>query len=158
MSVKTIVQLQYQDIVNRARESTKGTFMPKEGWLRTVRKALNMTGVQLAKRLGVTKAAVSHTEKSELKGGITINKMEQMAEGMGCRFVYFVIPEKPINDMLSEQALKKAKAIVARASDQMALEDQALSNSQLKFEIERLQHELLMEIPSDLWDEGENHK
>ena len=154
MSVKLIAQLQYQDIVDRARESAKNHFVPKEGWLRTVRKALNMSGVQLAKRLSVTKASVSNTEKAELEGGITIKKMEQMAEGLGCRFIYFVVPEKPIKDVLSEQARRKAEAIVAEASNQMALEDQTLSSEQLKFEVNRVQQNLLNEMPSDLWDEG----
>ncbi|MBT3204028.1 MAG: mobile mystery protein A [Gammaproteobacteria bacterium] len=154
MSIKTIVQVQYQDIVNRARESTRDYFVPKEGWLRTVRKALNMSGVQLARRLRVTKASVSNAEKAELEGRITIKKMEHMAEGMGCKFVYFIVPEKPVNEILLEQAKKKAEAIVAQASNQMALEDQTLSNERLKFEVERLQYELLREMPSDLWDDG----
>jgi len=77
-----------------------------------------------------------------------------MAEGMGCKFVYFIVPEKPVNEILLEQAKKKAEAIVAQASNQMALEDQTLSNERLKFEVERLQYELLREMPSDLWDDG----
>ena len=153
MSINHIVHFQYQNIVDRARESTKGFNTPKEGWLRTVRKALNMSGVQLAKRLGVTKASVSHAEKAELEGGITIKKMEQMAEGMGCRFVYFVIPEKPVIQMLSEQARIKAVGIVDKTSQHMALEGQTLSNEQLTFEVERMQQELLKEMPSDLWND-----
>lgn len=154
MPLKHIIQFQYQDIVDRARESTKDFIVPKEGWLRTVRKALNMSGVQLARRLSVTKASVSNAEKAELEGGITIKKMEQMAEGLGCRFIYFVVPEKQIKEVLSEQARKKAEIVVTQASIQMALEDQTLSSGQLKFEVDRLQQELLREMPSDLWDDG----
>ena len=153
MSINHIVQFQYQNIVDKARESIKDFRTPKEGWLRTVRKALNMSGVQLARRLGVTKASVSHAEKAELEGGITIKKMEQMAEGMGCRFVYFVIPEKPVKQVLSDQARLKAVGLVDQTSQHMALEGQTLSNDQLTFEVERMQQELLKEMSSDLWNE-----
>ncbi len=155
MSIKQIVHLQYQSIVDRASKDARDLPIAKEGWLRTVRKALNISGVQLAKRLGVTKASVFKSEKAELSGGITIKKMEQIAEGMGCRFVYFVVPEqeRPIKEVLSDRARKKAIAMVRKASNQMALEDQTLSNEQLEFEVSRLQKQLLSEMPADLWDD-----
>lgn len=153
MSISQIVLSQYQNIVDRSFKQIKDLVPPKEGWLRTVRKALNMSGVQLAKRLFVTKASVSNTEKAELMGGVTIKKMEEMAQGMGCRFVYFVVPEKPIKEVLSDRTKIKAEQIVAHASNQMALESQTLSNEQLKYEVGRLQQEMLKELPSDLWDD-----
>ncbi len=153
MPVKQIVLNQYQEIVDRAQERVKNLTAPNEGWLRSVRKALSMSGVQLANRLGVTKASVFNTEKAELSGGVTLKKMEQMAQGMGCRFVYFVIPEKPVKDILSDRARIKAEKIVTQASYQMALEAQALSNKQLRFEVDRLQQEILRESPSDLWND-----
>jgi len=151
MPLEKIVQVQYQAIVERARERSKGFVVPKEGWIRTVRKALNMSGAQLANRLSLSRASVSNAEKAELEGGVTIKKMEQMALGLGCRFVYFVVPEKPIEDVLSEHAQKKAEVIVSLASQQMALEAQTLSNEQLRFEVDRLKKELLKEMPSDFW-------
>ena len=153
MPVKQIVLNQYQEIVDRAQERVKNLTAPNEGWLRSVRKASSMSGVQLANRLGVTKASVFNTEKAELSGGVTLKKMEQMAQGMGCRFVYFVIPEKPVKDILSDRARIKAEKIVTQASYQMALEAQALSNKQLRFEVDRLQQEILRESPSDLWND-----
>ena len=153
MPVKQIVLNKYQEIVDRAQERVKNLTAPNEGWLRSVRKALSMSGVQLANRLGVTKASVFNTEKAELSGGVTLKKMEQMAQGMGCRFVYFVIPEKPVKDILSDRARIKAEKIVTQASYQMALEAQALSNKQLRFEVDSLQQEILRESPSDLWND-----
>jgi predicted DNA-binding mobile mystery protein A len=144
---------QYQEIVDRAQEHVKNLTAPNEGWLRSVRKALSMSGVQLANRLGVTKASVFNTEKAELSGGVTLKKMEKMAEGMGCRFVYFVIPEKPVKDILSDRARIKAEKIVTHASNQITLEVQALSNKRLRFEVDRLQQEILRESPSDLWND-----
>ncbi len=151
MSLDKIVQVQYQAIVERARKRSEGFTVPKEGWIRTVRKALNMSGAQLASRLNLSRASVSNAEKAELAGGITIKKMEQIAQGLGCRFVYFVVPENSIEDVLSEHAQKKAEEIVSLASQQMALESQALSYEQLRFEVDRLKRELLNKVPSDFW-------
>ena len=78
MSVKKIVRKQYQDIVDRARlQESYGLRVPNEGWIRTVRKALNMSGAQLARRLGMTRGLVSNTEKAELSGSVTIKNMQQ---------------------------------------------------------------------------------
>ena len=153
MSIKQIVLSQYKGILNKALEKAQGHVMPNEGWLRTARKALNMSGAQLARRLGVTKAAVFNMEKAEQDGGVTLKKMEQMAEAMGCHFVYSVVPDKPVNQILSEQARKKALSVVSQASQQMALEEQTLSKQQMEFEIERLQLEFIMKMPRDFWDE-----
>lgn len=154
MSIKQVVLSQYKGILNRALEQAQGEAVPNEGWLRTARKALNMSGVQLAKRLGVTKAAVFNMEKAEQDGGVTLKKMEQMAEAMGCRFVYSVVPEKPVNELLSDQARKKAVSVVSQASQQMALEAQTLSKQQMEYEIERLQLEFLKDMPKDFWDDN----
>ncbi len=58
MVVKKIVISQYKGIVDRAAALIAGLKTPPEGWLRTVRKALGMSVVQLAAKLGVTRALV----------------------------------------------------------------------------------------------------
>ena len=61
MSIDKIVAKQYRDRVNQAVSQFGDVAiqpnhgLPEEGWLRTVRTALGMTGTQLAKKLGVTK-------------------------------------------------------------------------------------------------------
>ena len=75
-----------------------------------------------------------------------------MAAAMGARFVYAIIPERNIEDILDARARSKAKALVKHASIHMALEDQALSTQRLHAEIERLAKELLDKL-SNLWDE-----
>jgi ribosome-binding protein aMBF1 (putative translation factor) len=44
---------------------------PKEGWVRTVRKALGMTTKQLAKRLKVNRSRVVKIEQAETDGALT---------------------------------------------------------------------------------------
>jgi len=152
MSVKTVVRLQYQRLADSAA-SHSGLRTPPEGWLRTVRKALGMSGAQLAKKMGVTRARVAQAEQAELSGGATLKSMQAAAEAMGCRFVYAVVPEKRIEDLIAAQARKKAMALVGAASTHMALENQALPDAKTAQEAERLSHELAREMPPDFWSD-----
>lgn len=153
MSVKTIVHQQYQHLVDRAAVHS-GLRTPPEGWLRTVRKALGMSGAQLAKKMGVTRARIAQAEQAELSGGTTLKSMQATAEAMGCRFVYAIIPASGrIEDMITAQARKKAMAIVGTASKHMALESQKLPDDKIAQEIERLTREIAQEMPSDFWND-----
>jgi predicted DNA-binding mobile mystery protein A len=152
MSVKTVVQKQYQRLVDSAADSS-GLRPPPEGWLRTVRKALGMSGAQLAKKMGVTRARVAQAEQAELSGGTTLKSMQAAAEAMGCRFVYAIVPEKRIEDVITAQARKKAMALVGIASTHMALESQTLSKDKIAQEVERLKRELAQEMPPDFWSD-----
>jgi predicted DNA-binding mobile mystery protein A len=152
MSVKTIVHHQYQRIVDAAA-SHAGLRTPSEGWMRTARKALGMSGAQLAKRMGVTRARVAQAEHAELSGGATLKSMQTAAEAMGCRFVYAIIPEKRIEDVIMAQARKKALALVGTASTHMALESQTLPNDKIAQEVERLTREIAQEMAPDFWSD-----
>ena len=154
MGIEAIVLKQYRDKVNQAVKRFDGYSMPvSEGWLKTVRKALGMSGSQLAKRLGVTKGRISQVESGELSGSVTLRTMQTMGEAMGCRFVYAIVPEKDIESIIKDQAVKKAKARVKVASTHMALEAQSLDAQTLDFEIERIASEIMSKIPSDFWSE-----
>jgi len=153
MKIKDIVAGQYRDIVNDAGKRAQDSIMPPEGWLCTARKALQMSGAQLARHLGVTRALISKTEKNELSGSVTIKTMQQMAEAMGYRFVYTIVPEKSVEDIIKQRAKEKAIALVEKTNQHMALEGQTLSNNQIAFDIERLQKDMMDRQPSDFWDD-----
>lgn len=153
MSIDKVVSRQYRDKVNQAGKQFGGFSMPKEGWLRTVRKALGMSGTQLADRLGVSKARISKVEQDELKGGVTIKTMHSMAQAMNCRFVYAFVPEHDIDETIKKRALKKAGEQVKQASTHMALEAQSLSDERHAFEIDRIASEIVEKMPSDLWSD-----
>lgn len=89
-----------------------------------------MSGPQLAKRLGVTKARISKAEQDELSGSLTLKSVQAMAEAMGCRFVYAVIPEQEIEKVIKQRALQKARA-----------------------QVERIATEIVEKMPSDLWND-----
>lgn len=154
MSVKTVVQQQYRSIVDNVAARLSGIKTPPEGWLRTVRSALGMSGAEVAKKLGVTRARVTKVEHAELKGGVTLKSMQAMAEAMGCRFVYAIIPTSgSIEDIITAQARKKAERIVGTASKHMALENQKLPDDKIAQEVERLTREIAEERPSDFWND-----
>jgi predicted DNA-binding mobile mystery protein A len=151
MTVKRAVLQQYQAIVDRAATQATALRTPSEGWLRTVRKALGMSGAQLARRMGVTRARIAAAEKDELDGGITLKSMQATAEAMGCRFVYAIVPPQTIEDIVSARARKKALAIVGRASGHMALEDQTLPDEKIAQEVARLTADIARDLPPDFW-------
>ncbi|OCK54154.1 mobile mystery protein A [Bradyrhizobium sp. LMTR 3] len=153
MSVQDVVQKQYQRLVDKAAADHAALRTPPEGWFRTVRNALGMSGTQLAKRLGVTRARIPQIEQAELTGAATLKSMQAAAEAMGCRFVYAVLPVGTIQDVIAAQARKKAQALVGRASTHMALEDQALSNAKIAAEVERIAADLMREMPSNFWSD-----
>ena len=154
MSVRATAKRQYMRIVDRAVEQIGSLQIPSEGWLTTMRKALGMSVPQLARRAGVTKAAIYQAERKEREGGITIRQMEKLADSLDGRFVYAIVPAHgDIRDRLRVQARAKAEAIVRRASSHMALEKQSLTNEQIVQEMERLANRLVDDMPSDFWDE-----
>lgn len=153
MSVKRAARQQYRTIVDRAAEQVAMLRAPSEGWMRTVRKALGMSGAQLARRMGVTRARVANAEQAELSGSVTIKSMQAAAEAMGCRFVYAVVPVESTNALITAQARRKAMAVVGVASRHMALESQTLPNDKIAQEVDRLAADLARDMPSDFWDD-----
>jgi predicted DNA-binding mobile mystery protein A len=151
MSIKKVVTDQYRSIANTAGKAVAQLSMPPEGWVRTVRKALCLSGDQLAARVGVTRAQVFKTEKAEVSGNVTIKTLQSMAEAMNCRFVYAIVPHGTIEDLILLQAKRKALKLVKRTNAHMALEDQTLTLEKIDYEIGRLTQQLIDRMPSDFW-------
>jgi len=124
---------------------------PADGWIRTLRKALGMTGLQLSKRLNVNQSRISEIERAELEDQLSIKTLRKIANSLGCRLEYVFIPETPLETLLEERALMIAKEKVKYVSQQMALEDQALSDIDEEVQIRKLADELL-KTPKKLWD------
>jgi predicted DNA-binding mobile mystery protein A len=153
MTVKRAARQQYQAIVDRAATQAAEMHRPPEGWLRTVRKALGMSGAQLARRMSVTRARIANAEITELGGSVTLKSMQAAAEAMGCRFVYAIVPVRTVEDIVIEQARKKAVAVVGAASTHMALESQTLADAKIAQEITRLTRDIVHEMPRNLWND-----
>lgn len=127
---------------------------PKEGWIRTLRKALAMSGPQLAQRLGVSKSQASQLERMEMEDRITLKQLRRVADVLGCDLEYSLVLRKPITEMVRDRARVKAQALVKKVDIQMRLEAQQLSEKQLNEQIEIETDRLRREIPRDLWQES----
>ncbi|MBW7941450.1 MAG: helix-turn-helix domain-containing protein, partial [Candidatus Kuenenia stuttgartiensis] len=54
----------------------------KEGWVRNLRKLLNVSLEQLGKKVGVSPQAIKGIETRERTGAVTIKSLNQLAEAM----------------------------------------------------------------------------
>lgn len=150
--LKNVAREQYANIVNAAGV-LHNIRQPREGWIKTVRMALGMSGAQLSRRLGNTRTIAAYLERSELEGKITLKKMQQTAQALDCHFIYAIVPQTSINEIIEKQAELKAREIVLRTSTHMMLEDQALNKKQLEEEIVRLKEQVINELNRDFWSD-----
>lgn len=140
-----------EDIANPLELSKKQR--PKSGWIKIIRQALGMTTYQLAKRIGCSQSNVIALERSEKAGTITLNSLEQTAKAMNCRCVYFFVPEKPLSNLVEDQARIVAKKQLKTVGHSMALEQQGLTQQQGKSQEDALVEEILKGTLKNLWEE-----
>lgn len=150
--MKQIIREQYQSKLAQLIDINK-VIRPKEGWVRTLRKALGMSSPQLAKRLGMSKSQASQMERMEVEDRITLKQLRRVADSLDCDLMYALVPRKPIEIMLRDRAREKAQQLVGKTDVQMKLEAQQLSNEQLEVQIEMETERLLREIPRNLWED-----
>ncbi len=126
---------------------------PQPGWVATIRQSLGMTRRDLARRMHVAESTVARLEASECASTIQLDTLQRAAEAMDCELHYVLVPRRPLEDMVIEQARKRAAALLSRATHTMLLEDQKPDDESLQ--------ELLSEMTADridksgLWDETE---
>ncbi len=127
--------------------------IPSGGWINAFRTGLNMSLVQLAKRLKKTPVTVREIEQREVDKGITIKKLMEVAEALDCRFVYGFIPnEGTLEKIIEKRAFEVAKDIVLRTAHTMNLEGQGTSEERIKKAIKDRTEKIKNEVPKFLWD------
>lgn len=126
---------------------------PPKGWVRAIRDAFGMTTAQLGKRLGVSQPRIVEIEQAEVSGSITLHTMQRTAEALGCRFVYALIPEQPLEETVRQRAEQLAYEKLAAVEQTMRLEDQSVKNKAASNEIRRQFVDILLKHPARLWDE-----
>lgn len=150
-SRKRLILEQMSDNVNRYSR-LKDSQPPLKGWIRAIREALGMSGVQFAKRLGVSAPRVAILEKTEVTGRVTIRSVRQAADALGCVFVYALVPRGSLKETIRRQALEVARERLKRSSHTMLLEDQQLSKDAMRNALDAAVEELIEAMPRDLWD------
>ena len=130
-----------------------GLSRPPRGWVRAIRDAMGMSTRQLGARLGVAHSTVTALEQGEVKDTVSLQTLRQAAEAMGCRLVYALVPDRPLEDSVFDRAARLADGQLARTGHTMNLENQRLSSDDLASERARLIDDLLRGDPRRLWDE-----
>ncbi len=128
---------------------------PVKGWIKAIREALGMTLEQLGNRMKVSRQQVGYLEQDELKGSVTLATMERIANALGCRFVYALIPETSLQDKVHAQARQKSLALLAQTSHSMNLEAQGVLPEEQEEQLQSLIDDFLTGKPSRLWEDTE---
>jgi predicted DNA-binding mobile mystery protein A len=83
-------------------------------WSGTVRGVTGVPIVTLAKRLGITKQAVSKLEQHEADGTISLAKLEMLADALDCDFVYGFMPRESFESTAQNLQNRQDKARQAK--------------------------------------------
>jgi predicted DNA-binding mobile mystery protein A len=122
---------------------------PPKGWIKAIRNALGMTGVQFAKRLKVSPQGVDTLEKSEANGSIKIETLRRAAEALDCTLVYALVPNTSLEATVRERARKIALRDLGRVAHTMKLEAQGTGDADLEARIDAYIRNTLKD--RDLW-------
>ena len=122
---------------------------PPKGWIKAIREALGMTGVQFAGRLGVSPQSIDALEKSEANGTAQLNTLRRAADELGCMLVYALVPKTSLEGAVAERARKIAIQEMGRVAHTMKLEAQETGDEDIEARIEAYIRDTLKE--RDLW-------
>jgi predicted DNA-binding mobile mystery protein A len=145
--------LQNKQLEKRFESLRSLRYIPKKGWIRTLRDLYHMSASQLAQRAGVSRVSISQFEKGEKAQTITLKSLFKVAEALNCDVQYTLVPKTPVEDFCKQEAQYKAKEIVKQIQKTMQLEDQALTADETK----DLYHGILKDFekhPNKIWGES----
>lgn len=119
--------IQIRSLDNKTKDlPAKQNIIPfGKSWIGTIREALGMTALQLAKRLGVTQPRIVKMEQNEKN--LKISTMEKVAQALNCEFVYYFKPKDTFQNIVEAQAKEKVQSILKSVNLNMALENQNIS-------------------------------
>lgn len=122
---------------------------PPSGWIKAIRTGLGMTQAALAKRLGVSSAAVAKLELAEVDRAITLAKLSQVAASLDCTVVYAVVPNSSLEETVQRQARRVATKRLGYVDNTMSLEDQSVTPERRAEYLEVYARDLIAH--SDIW-------
>lgn len=123
-----VLQIRALDKKTFDLKSAKNIVPQPSGWIKTVREAIGMTVSQLATRLGVTQPRITKMESNE--NNLKLSTMKKAAEAMNCEFVYYFKPKTTFQNLVDEQAQKKAEEVLKTVNVNMALENQEIAEDE----------------------------
>lgn len=123
-----VLQIRALDKKTSDLKSAKNIVPQSSGWIKTVREVIGMTVSQLATRLGVTQPRITKMESNE--DNLKLSTMKKAAEAMNCEFVYYFKPRTTFQNLVDEQAQKKAAEVLKTVNVNMALENQEIAEDE----------------------------
>lgn len=133
-------------VLDQTAKRTEGWPMPEGGWIATMRRALGMSADQVAQRKGVSRNAVYQAERNELDGAVSLKQMQRLAEAMGGRFVYAIVPNEPVERLKYHQAQATARHLALADPDFAAWPEDEQEDW-----IDDKAAELLHDMPPSFW-------
>lgn len=123
-----ILQIRALDRKTSGLKSANNIVPRTSGWIKTVREAIGMTVSQLAARLRVTQPRITKMESNE--DNLKLSTMKKAAEALNCEFVYYFKPKTTFQNLVDEQAQKKAAEVLKTVNVNMALENQEIAEDE----------------------------
>lgn len=150
MSIQKLLLLQVEDLLAKWRKADLPN-TPPIGWVASIRTALGMSTVALAGRLNMTPAGVRKLEKAEMHRAISLASLDKLAQALECEVRYALVPRKPLDGLMRDQAVRRATEEFASVSRTMELEDQSVVSRRHKQQVDILAQEILDGSLRDLW-------
>ena len=122
---------------------------PPKGWVRAIRDALGMTGVQFASRLKIKPQSVESLEQSEESGTIQLKTLRRAAEALDCTLVYALVPNTTLESAVNTRARDIALRDLGRVAHTMKLEAQGTGDADLEARIDAYIRDHIKD--RDLW-------
>lgn len=110
--------------------------VPPKGWIRAIREALGMTGVQFARRLGVSPQSADALERSEANASVKLETLRRAAEALDCTLVYALVPNTSLDSAVDGRARKIALRDLGQVAHTMKLEAQQTDDADLEARID----------------------
>lgn len=126
--------------------------IPHNGWIRTIRKSLGMSQEQLAKKLNITKQALSRIEKAEKNRTVSVSTLYRIAEVLGCEVKIIFTPKKSFEEYIKEKATNVARNIVGMTNKHMHIENQDTNEDFQDKRIMELALEMIKSGDKRIWD------
>lgn len=142
-----IMQIRALDKKTSSLSDARNIVPRNTGWINTVREAIGMTAVQFARRLGVTQPRIAKIESNE--ENLKISTMKKAAEALDCEFVYYFKPKTTFQDIVQNQAKKKAEEILLGVNLNMALENQDIQTQEA---VNDMANDFINENTKRIWD------
>jgi predicted DNA-binding mobile mystery protein A len=116
---------------------------PPHGWIRTIRRAIGMSGFELASRMGLSQPRVSQLERAEVTGSIGLSTLRRVAVALECQLVYAFVPAEPLEQMVFRQARTQAIEELGSSPNGVHPHDEELARELHEEKLSARAHELV---------------